>query len=86
MSRFEPDHAYVDRLALEHELVKRYTPNYKLRRDSDGLYCFDGKQYACSGRAYRMRLMLGRGFPIEMPRLVLIEPSIIPAYDGNGWG
>ena len=84
MQQFQPTDEYVNRLATEDALVKRYAPNFKLRRDEEGRYHYDGWQYACSGDRYRLRLSLGDGYPFIKPRLLLIDPAVVHVHGGEG--
>lgn len=70
------------RLGAEKRLLDQKMPQFKFYSPLIDTYVA-GKAKTSDGRKYKLKLILGKRFPDEMPKLYVVSPRLLPKY-GDG--
>jgi hypothetical protein len=69
---------------VERELLAKQMPQFEIF-DLNGDTYIEGLARVYGSRAeFKLRLVLGRSFPDEMPKLFVVSPATLPKYNGRG--
>ena len=72
------------RLGIERVLVARELPQFEFFDVNGDTYVEGWVKIYGSSAEFKLRLVIGRGFPDEMPKLYVVAPVKLPKYDGRG--
>ena len=72
------------RLGLEKKLVAKELPQFEFHDLNGDTYIEGWVKIYGSRTEFKLRLVLGRGFPDDLPKLFVVSPVTLPKYNGRG--